>query len=347
MSKTEGESGGATGGDPSQNPVPESLVKYSEMLKDLSEEDRRNLVGWLTGVKPKTELKSENGPQVDPLNQRRVDDRDSQIRSMDDSKISKLAKFSGSGKNNEPSFRVWQFTVQNLRQNNGEPEVIHAINRSVTGSAAEVLMRMGHNVTVDQILKKFEHIFGSVISQEQILTNFYTAQQKPSETIAEWSCRLEDILSHPKVQLNREQREEMLKSRFFRGLHHDKIRNAVRHKVESGTYDDLMVLAREAEDDIKSDKAVARPLVEDNISKKMDKLIKDMRELKQQVSGWENRLKNLENNEKGKATTSQPTTDSNKGNKSDLFCTYCKRRGHTIQDCRKLKAKRSAEGAKQ
>ena len=186
------------------------------------------------------------------------------------------------------------------------------------------------------------------MSQEQILTNFYTAVQKSSESIAEWSCRLEDILSHPKVQLRPEQREEMLKTRFFKGLYHEKVQDAIRHKVDSKGYDDLLVLAREAEDETKTEKAVARPQIEDDLSKKFDTLIREFKDFKEKISGWETRIQHLE--KKGMGNTTNNTKNNNEDHNKDkpnFTCNYCKAPGHTKKTCTKLDSKRSTDGYNQ
>jgi len=361
---SDSETEGATGGTPKE--LPASLKKFAETLNSLSEEESRDLVGWLSGAKPKNVVKGEGSVPVVDVNSDGAQQQQrgsaaagdsagrQQNRHMDDSKISKLTKFSGTSAKNEPSFRVWKFEVENLKFHYREYEVIHAIHRSVTGMAAEVLMRMGRNVTLNQILQKFEHIFGSVCSQEKLLMDFYTAHQKSSENIAKWSCRLEDILSHHQLA-ELSQRDSMLKSKFFQGLHSDKIKNAIRHKFEAGTYEELLVLAREAEEEDKSAKAIAKPQVEDTITTKLNEIMKELKEIKGKTTEWEDRLKKMET--KGKENYSKnnnkPASDQSKdatsqsGDKQTLICNYCKAPGHTKKNCRKLNAKRSAAEAKQ
>lgn len=358
-----GESG-ATGGAPAE--LPASLQKIAEALNSLTVEENNDLVGWLTGAKSKIVLKDENsvqdvGDNPEGSQQRRDGAANplavgQQNRHMDDSKISKLAKFSGTPTKNEPSFRVWKFEVENLKGHYRDHEVVHAIHRSVTGMAAEVLMRMGRNVTLDQILQKFEHVFGSVSSQEKLLTDFYTAQQKSTESIAEWSCRLEDVLSHHQLS-QLPQRDAMLKSKFFHGLHLDKIKNAVRHKFEGGTYEELLVLAREAEEEDKSAKAVAKPQVEDVMTTKLNEIMKELKDIKGKTTEWENRLQKMETTGKGNysnysKTYKKPNSDQQQdstthGDQQTLICNYCKAPGHTKKYCKKLNAKRSAAEARQ
>jgi hypothetical protein len=321
----------------------------------LTIEDKQELVGWLTGTKPKVAVKPEGSVEFKAdVGNNGVQQRDAEFvvngqqrRHMDDSKISKLPKFSGLSNKNEPSFRVWKFEVENLGSHYRESEVVHAIHRSVTGNAAEVLMRLGRGANLQQILQKFEHVFGSVASQEKLMTDFYTAKQKSSDSIADWSCHLEDILSHHQL-IQLDQRDSMLRTRFFHGLHSDKIKNAIRHKFENGTYEELLVLAREAEEEEKTLKAVSKPQLEDSITSKLDELLKEMKDMKGKTSEWEKRLKKVEDQGKGsyKPKPDQPQAQS-QGDKQNFICNYCKAPGHTKKYCKKLNSKRSAAEAKQ
>lgn len=161
--------------------APKPKSKMAEVLEGLSDLERAELSQLLQGAKPKVpKPEGASGDQVnrDPIGRDAVNADGGRL---DDRKIPSLPKFSGSAAKNEPSFRVWEFEVQNLQSMFGEREVIRAIHHSVMGMAADALMRLGTDATVRQILDKFKLIFGTVVTNEHLLSSFYTAEQKTTE----------------------------------------------------------------------------------------------------------------------------------------------------------------------
>jgi len=312
-----------------------SLATISEALTKLLPDDRTKLIGLLTGTKPKTESGGATGglgaSNIPPAG---VQDQASRI--LDESKIPKLPKFSGTGAKSEPSYRVWRFELDNLKETYRDIDVKRAIQRSVTGSAAEVFMRLGQNASLDQVLDKFEHVYGTVSSTEKLLCDFYSTQQRASETVAEWSCRLEDILSHRQLQ-SMAQRETMLKSKFFSGLHSSQVKNAVRHKFEEKPYEEILVLAREAEEEFKMEKAVAKPQVVEPSKDKLEQVMKELKEIRDKLAKWDEQTgrKNQPNQDK---TLSKPSSNQEvgKSSTSEVTCYYCKKKGHVKRNCPKL-----------
>ena len=53
---------------------------------------------------------------------------------------------------------------------------------------------MGITASVESILKRLEGVFGNVATGESIVQAFYTAFQKPEESVNSWGLRLEEIL---------------------------------------------------------------------------------------------------------------------------------------------------------
>lgn len=56
-------------------------------------------------------------------------------------------------------------------------------------------MRLGLEVKLDGILRKFASVYGVVESIRNLLDMFYSVKQKPYEDVTTWSCQLEAILS--------------------------------------------------------------------------------------------------------------------------------------------------------
>jgi hypothetical protein len=325
----------------------DALKDISDLLKDLTPEDSLKLVSLVTGTKPKTFPQPIGGDRSDPKTglepgaQRFPDER-----VLDDSKMPKIPKFSGTISKTEPSFRVWRFEVENLQNNFREAEVRRAIHRSVTGSAAEVLMRMGQDADSYQILNKFENIFGTVSSSEKLLCDFYSTQQKSNESVAEWSCRLEDILSHRQLE-SIGQRNIMLKSKFFSGLHSSQVKNAIRHRFNDGTYDDLLVLAREAEEEFKVEKAISKPQTIQGPNDKLEKLMEDMKIIKEKISKWEERSKFRQQSSDTNSSFKSSSRKHEDRSSHEVVCYYCKKKGHVKKNCSKLlnKKRSAAEGS--
>lgn len=68
-------------------------------------------------------------------------------------------------------------------------------------------MRLGRNVDIETILKKFESVYDTVDTKEELLVKLYSTKQGESHDITAWPCRLEDLLSR------------VVEQRMF--LHHD------------------------------------------------------------------------------------------------------------------------------
>ena len=315
-----------------------TVAQIAELISKMSPEDQTQLSGKLNGARPKVAPNASVSRSVNNgggQNQGGSLDA-SNDRGINVNKLPKLPKFSGADGKNEPSFRVWRFEIDNLSELYSEREVNRVIHQSVTGDAAETLMRLGRTATVTQILNKFDHVFGSVVSDEKLLANFYTAQQKPAESIAEWSCRLEDILCHPNLAGQISDRDKMLKSRFFYGLHSDNIKNAIRHRFELDTYDQLLVLAREAEDENKSEKAVkiSKPQTVE-LNPQLKEIQEQLKQIQLKMSQYDKKLGSYSKN-KSSTLKQKGDTQASMSSERNVRCFYCKKLGHVKKNCGKL-----------
>ncbi len=87
-------------------------------------------------------------------------------------------------------------------------------------------MRMGHMISVKEILAKFDACFGLVQEGQSILAAFYGCKQGEGEKVSLFAARLGDLLGraiqvgkvHPTMQ------NEMLVS-ALRGGHHNQPKN--------------------------------------------------------------------------------------------------------------------------
>lgn len=151
--------------------------------------------------------------------------------------LPRIATFSGEDSSKgDTTYDLWKFEVECLLEGGIYPEAVvcQAVRKSLKGQAAGTVKRMGTGVTVKQILRKLEDVYGVVDTGETLLAEFYGAKQGKDEDVTSWSCRLESILDramerHP---VARDVMNEMLRSRFWNGLT-QKLKDVSRHKFDS------------------------------------------------------------------------------------------------------------------
>ena len=167
---------------------------------------------------------------------------------------SAIALFYGDSDQKGVAFDTWKYEVLTRRKEgvHANQVITTAAKKSLRGQAAQISQRLGVNATVEQILDKFEGIYGTVEDTEDLMTLFYSAHQKVDENVATWGCRLEDLLYRAKKEqyLSEEATRCMLLSKFNNGLH-DVTKDRIRHlagKIKD--FDELRVAARKVEAEI-------------------------------------------------------------------------------------------------
>lgn len=138
---------------------------------------------------------------------------------------------------NESSYEEWKLEIDCLRKSNMYDEYIvsQSLRNSLKGQARKVLVTMGPSAKLEQIMEKFESVFGNVASGESVLQEFYTATQRPDESIALWGIRIEEIVQKAieKGHVTPLQKNNMLKTKFWRSLYNTELKNATRVHFES------------------------------------------------------------------------------------------------------------------
>lgn len=238
----------------------------------------------------------------------------------------RLPFFSGDGK--DCFYLQWKFEVSCLASSGTYPAAVllQAIRRSVRGKAGEVLVNLGADATVSQIISKFDARFGEVLSVEQLLAKFYESAQDPQETVSEWACRLEDVMHKARFsgKLTNEMADHMLRTKFWSGMKSEYLKSALRSRVEGGEdFDSLLRYARTIEQEVSADskdsvgskKGKSAQLSvqqasfsgDDQVLSKLEEILKQMRTL-------DGRVQKLERQKEG--TLSSHGSDSSRSDQS-------------------------------
>ena len=202
----------------------------------------------------------------------------------------KFAMFSGEGQKNEPSYAQWRSEVHNVWRSGiyQDALVMSNVRRSLRGRAADVLLAMGSDVSVQQLLEKLDVRFGDVRPSDMTLEQFFTARQLPTESVSAWGCRLEDLLSRVTDSRSAVAAWAMLHSRYWSGLYSDKIRNALHHHFDEGSdFEALLRQARILEQEPST--ATVQQAVAPQGQDKLDLILKQLTELTTRV--WTLELK--------------------------------------------------------
>lgn len=242
----------------------------------------------------------------------------------------RLTTFSGSGR--ECSFGRWKYEVTCLQedQSYSASAVSRAVHNSLKSPAADVLGHLGPRATVTEIIHKLGSIYGSVQSGETLMEHFYSERQRPKkENCAAWSCRLEDLVyqAASKGAIDRSDIPIRLKKRFWSGLKDRQIKDVLRNRVDSLTFEELLAEARALEEEYDPEHRSGSDGIVHQVTEadsKFDELLKRM-------SKVEAKIDQLQQPQKQKSNK-QSSKDSSK-----VVCSKCEQEGHLPFGCRKGK----------
>ena len=242
----------------------------------------------------------------------------------------KLTSFSGSGR--ECSFGRWKYEVTCLLedQNYSASAISRAVHNSLKSPAADVLGHLGSRATVTEIILKLESIYGSVQSEETLMEHFYSERQRPKkENCAAWSCRLEDLVfqAASKGAIDRSDIPIRLKKRFWSGLKDRQIKDALRNRVDSLTFEELLREARALEEEYDPEHRTGSEGIVHQVTEadsKFDELLKRMAKM-------EAKIDQLQQPQKQKSNKQSSKDDSK------VVCSKCEQEGHLPFGCRKGK----------
>ena len=117
-----------------------------------------------------------------------------------------------------------------------DQEILESIRFSLKGTAAEINYCLESSLSPLEVLNQFDISFGDVHSKSLLREEFYSAKQELDESIVAWSCRLQKMLHSVKEKgaISSDEAIESLKSRFWFGLKHEKLKEALRESHNRG-----------------------------------------------------------------------------------------------------------------
>lgn len=182
------------------------------------------------------------------------------------------------------AYDVWRFDLECiLQEQHSDSDVSDAIRQSLKGEAAKVAMRLGPHASTADLIKKFDSIYGTIEEKETTLYHFYSARQHENESVAAWSCRLEDILnkSVQKGEIKHSQTNSMLRNMLWTGLKKE-LKDISGYKFDKiDDFDELRLALRQLENDLQSDtSSKAHIFSAASISTKEDKTQQELDSLK-------------------------------------------------------------------
>lgn len=211
----------------------------------------------------------------------------------------RIVNFSGDAKS-DSTYDLWRYEVSCLLMSDQpKDQIMNAIRRSLRGEAARVMMRLGPEVTVDSFLHKMDSVFGTVEEKEALLAEFYSAQQKDSESTAIWGCRLEDLLSKAAqyTTLSAEDSDHMLREMFWKGLRPE-LKDISGHRFDSTkTFDELRVALRKIEKEFNERRQIVKPVhaIVKDANKQLSTDVQELKAMVQQLTTEMSKIKGQQN----------------------------------------------------
>ena len=141
-------------------------------------------------------------------------------------KMPRLPQLSGTQREKDTvRFDQWLHSISDARNTFNEQLVRAAINKSCVGDVADAICCLPLGATLDDIIKKFKWLYGSVESFDTLMQEFYQIVQGKSERFQTFVLQLERTLKaikqqHPHTMAEKEGVKH-LKDQLFHGLKPD------------------------------------------------------------------------------------------------------------------------------
>ena len=178
-------------------------------------------------------------------------------------------------------FKHYVSAIESISMSNNDAQVIQAIRKSVTGSAAQVIGILDYTTSKAKIVKQLQTNFGSITDTAASWQKFYAATQSTKESLVEWRTRVHQLYAKTENDSNNDLH---LKTKLINGLQNQKLREQVFWKSEdiTATEEDLIRLLRKLTE--KSSTASTNPSV--NTISAEESMKKEIESLRAQVASF-------------------------------------------------------------
>ena len=189
----------------------------------------------------------------------------------------KITPFSGEEDRprGEASYEEWRFEANCLIRDVKSKFVIgQAIRKSLRGPAKREIIQLGPTATVEEIMERLESTFANVATGISIMQEFFIASQQQEESVSEWALRLEEIIKHAidKGQIKEDEKNELLKDKFWRSLRSERLKNATRLDFRTiENFKQLVHAVRTEELSMRTNANAQHQAVSTNVTTRQDK----------------------------------------------------------------------------
>lgn len=134
-----------------------------------------------------------------------------------------IPQFSGDEGRNQISYKTWRYQVRcHIKEKvYTERQILAGIRNSCTGTAGDILRRLGEEASLTQVLGKFEATFSASLIEtgESVMMEFYACKQDARESVTTYGSRLDEIFSRAvELKMISPSNEEVLRAVFYQGL---------------------------------------------------------------------------------------------------------------------------------
>jgi hypothetical protein len=248
----------------------------------------------------------------------------------------KICVFSGHpGK--DSSFGKWKYDVMCVKEELDDSKhtlstALSAVRKSLRSPASDIITHLGKEADLDTIISKLKSVYGTVYSGQTLLQKFYAGTQK-DESCGQWACRLECLAydAEEKKMVTRSAVSGMLKAQFWAGLKDPRIKCALCYRKNEISFEDLVIEAREIEEEYKSDseeaevsKVKLKAKVQQTKPSEMEELLTQMKQISMRMEKVEGQLNRPQSSQQSRPRRRE----------GPMKCDRCQMEGHLSFGCR-------------
>ena len=224
------------------------------MAQSISEEE-------IALLKVLKKMKLDDPEQLEDVLTKKSMKQEEKYQEKDSLKFPRISLFYGEPGKGEVSYRAWRYEVNCLIKDKtySHASMLLGIRRSLRGEAADMVMRLGEEAKVEEILELFQSSFGNIESPESTLKKFHACEQGENEPVVKYASRVEEMFSRA-VELGALARTQqiLLKSVFYEGLNVElKIASAFKYETTSD-YNMFKAEIRKLEQEFQSRKSTGK-----------------------------------------------------------------------------------------